>query len=79
MAAKNRKPQSTDASNGKSNASKGSGRPKFAAKAKSKDDEHSKKNANSVLYKICLFALGKFFATCIWHICSSVYHCDNLT
>jgi hypothetical protein len=59
MAAKKRNAHSTDASNGKSSSSKAANRPKLSGKAKSKDDEHSKRNANSVLYKICLFALGR--------------------
>ncbi|XP_060597502.1 probable C-mannosyltransferase DPY19L1 [Ruditapes philippinarum] len=64
MAAKKRNAQSTDASNGKSSSSKATNRPKLSGKAKSKDDEHSKRNANSVLYKICLFALALVIGFC---------------
>ncbi|XP_053374702.1 probable C-mannosyltransferase DPY19L1 [Mercenaria mercenaria] len=58
MAAKRRQMQSSDASNGKSSANKGNSRPKFIPKNKSKDDEYSKKNANTVLYKIFLVAMA---------------------
>lgn len=59
MAAKKRQAQSSDVTNGKSNANKGSSRPKSAVKNKSKDEDHSKKNAKSVLYKLFLVAIGK--------------------
>lgn len=60
MATKKRQVHNKDELNGKSSSSKASTKNKHVAKIRTKEEDSSKGNVNSVLYKICLFSLGKF-------------------
>ncbi|KAL4222659.1 hypothetical protein ACF0H5_018701 [Mactra antiquata] len=77
MAPRKRQVQNADDSNGKSSTTKGNSKSKVGYKSKTKDDEHSKKNATSLSYKIFIIAVAVVIGVVHRNHISSMFERDR--